>query len=251
MSEHLPQPVPAPGPRETAQRLALRAVAGLAGQVIIGFARLLTGVRALLAPGASLRAVPTLYFANHNSHGDFALLWATLPPELRQNTRPVAGEDYWLASGLRRFIGRDVFRALMIRRQPAEGAPPSTITPVDQMAQALEAGHSLIMFPEGTRNTTDATLLPFKSGLFHLALQCPRARLVPVWIENLKRVLPKGEVLPVPLACSVIYGPPITPQPDEDKDAFLQRARLAMLALRPAHARQDDAPAPATTEAAP
>lgn len=248
-------PAPAPVyPAEPAPKPDLQApwhrhlTAWGAGMAIIAFARLLTGARAVHAPGAQVSTAPTLYFANHNSHGDFVLLWATLPPALRANTRPVAGEDYWLASSLRRFIGQDVFRALMIRRQPAPEAgqaeAPVHTGPVDQMVEALGQGHSLIMFPEGTRNTTEAELLPFKSGLYHVARQCPQARLVPVWIENLKRVLPKGELVPVPLACTVHYGAPVVLRADEDRAAFLARARQAMLDLRPAHDQTLPAAAP-------
>ena len=62
------------------------------------------------------------------------------------------------------------------------------------MASALDTGASLIVFPEGTRNTTEAKLLPFKSGIYHLASRRPDVEFVPVWIENLHRVMPKGEV---------------------------------------------------------
>ena len=168
-----------------------------------------------------------VYFANHTSHGDFVLVWAALPGDLRELTRPVAAADYWQGSALRRFIGAQVFRALLIDRERSGGPDP-----VQQMADGLRAGDSLIMFPEGTRNTGDEVLLPLKSGLFHLARSCPEVRLVPVWIENLRRVLPKGSVLPVPLACTVEFGAPLKLQPDEDKAAFLARARAAMLALR-------------------
>ena len=212
-----------------------RALAWFAARAILGFARVVTGVRALRAR-EGLQAWPTLYFANHSSHGDFVLLWATLPPDLRVITRPVAGEDYWLGSRLRRFIGRDVFHALMIRRDGQREGDP-----VAQMVEALRAGDSLIMFPEGTRNTTDEVLLPLKSGLFHVATQCPDVRLVPVWIENLKRVLPKGMLLPVPLSCTVRFGEPLARAPEETKAEFLTRARQAMLALRPEH-DQGDAP---------
>ena len=130
------------------------------------------------------------------------LLWASLPPWLRRRTRPVAGADYWNKSALRRFIGGRVFRAVLIDRERKEGAPD----PVEQMVAALAGGDSLIIFPEGTRNTTDAVLLPFKSGLFHLAMQYPRAELVPVWINNLARVMPKGQLVPIPLLCTVTFG---------------------------------------------
>jgi 1-acyl-sn-glycerol-3-phosphate acyltransferase len=223
--------------KDDAPSLPRQAAAALSAWLIVLFARLLTGVRAVWS-GTGPKAEQTLYFANHTSHGDFVLLWATLPPDLRALTRPVAGQDYWEASPLRRFIGRDVFNALMIRRD-GSAAPGSEVNPVDQMKEALQAGDSLIMFPEGTRNTGEEVLLPLKSGLYHLARACPQVRLVPVWIENLKRVLPKGTLVPVPLACTVRYGAPIALAEGEDKAAFIARARAAMLDLRPEYDRED------------
>ena len=210
----------------------------VAAWLIVTAARLLTGVRAIWA-GTGPKAEQTLYFANHTSHGDFVLLWATLPTDLRALTRPVAGQDYWEASALRRFIGEDVFNALMIRR---DGSGPSAVTanPVEQMTHALLSGDSLIMFPEGTRNTGEETLLPLKSGLYHLALACPQVRLVPAWIENLKRVLPKGTLVPLPLACTVRYGAPLVLAAGEDKATFMARARAAMLDLRPEYDKAED-----------
>jgi 1-acyl-sn-glycerol-3-phosphate acyltransferase len=208
-----------------------RALAAMVGMLIVGFARALTGVRAIWSRNGP-EAGPTLYFANHSSHADFVLLWATLPPDLRRGTRPVAGEDYWNRSSLRRFIGVDVFRSLLIRRDGGAAAADAP-DPVRQMADALSAGDSLIMFPEGTRNTGEEVLLPLKSGLYHLARRCPEARLVPVWIENLKRVLPKGEIIPLPLACMVRFGEAMQVREGETKNDFIARARAAMLGLRP------------------
>ncbi|RST51443.1 lysophospholipid acyltransferase family protein [Variovorax sp. MHTC-1] len=218
----------------------LRKAAAIAcAWLIVVFAKLLTGVRAIWA-GTAPKAEQTLYFANHTSHGDFVLLWATLPPDLRALTRPVAGQDYWEASPLRRFIGRDVFNALMIRRDGKGAGGGEAANPVDQMTDALRSGDSLIMFPEGTRNIGEEVLLPLKSGLYHLARACPQVRLVPVWIENLKRVLPKGTLVPIPLACSVRYGAPISLAEGEDKNAFIARARAAMLDLRPEYDRAEE-----------
>lgn len=195
--------------------------------LIVGFARVMTGVRALWHGGAP-QATPTVYFANHTSHGDFVLLWSVLPPDLRGLTRPVAAADYWQGSRLRRFLAARVFRALLIDRLGRAGSP----CPIETMGRSLSAGDSLILFPEGTRNTGDEPLLPLRAGLFHLARTCPEVRLVPVWIENLRRVLPKGSLLPVPLACSVEFGPPLQRLPDEGRTEFMARARNALLALR-------------------
>lgn len=198
-------------------------------KAIVLFARLLTAVRAIwdgVGPVASKR----VYFANHTSNGDFVLIWAVLPPRIREKTRPVAASDYWLTSGLKRFIGRDVFNAVLIDRNPET----RTEDPVAQMTTALDEGSSLILFPEGKRNTSDVPLLPFKTGLFHLATQRPDVDLVPVWIENLNKVMPKGEVLPIPLLCTVRFGEAIRLNEGEGKDAFLERSRAALLALKDA-----------------
>ena len=119
----------------------------LASISITTLARTLTGVRAIWLVGAP-QATPTVYFANHRSHGDFVLLWTSLPPDLRSLTRPVAAADYWLASPMRRFIGCEVFRAVLIDRTGAADRSD----PIAQMAAALDTGDSLILFPEGTRN---------------------------------------------------------------------------------------------------
>ena len=212
----------------------------LVARAFIGFIRVLTGAQAYwrdVRPTAALR----IYYANHSSHGDFVLLWASLPPWLRRRTRPVAGADYWNKSALRRFIGGNVFRAVLIDRERKAAPDSNGPDPIEQMVAALANGDSLILFPEGTRNTTDAVLLPFKSGLFHLAAQYPRAELVPVWINNLARVMPKGQMLPIPLLCKVTFGASLPRVEGEDKAAFLARARGAMLALRPDQ-HDDDAP---------
>jgi 1-acyl-sn-glycerol-3-phosphate acyltransferase len=197
----------------------------MAGAIVI-FARTITAVRGVwkgVAPAPTRR----VYFANHTSNGDFILLWAAIPPQYRRHTRPVAAADYWLKNKWRAFIGRDVVRGVLIDRNPET----RTADPVSQMAEATDAGASLIIFPEGLRNMTGEALLPFKTGLYHLATQRPELELVPVWIENLNRVMPKGEIIPVPILCTVTFGAPLPY--DADKTRFLQAAYDAVLALKP------------------
>jgi 1-acyl-sn-glycerol-3-phosphate acyltransferase len=203
-------------------------VAGATGHAISIFARFMTAPRAIWQ-GIEPVQRQRVYFANHSSNGDFVLLWTVLPPALRRQTRPVAALDYWLKSPLRSFIGRDVFNAVLIDRRPEA----RTADPVAQMVEALDQRASLILFPEGQRNGTDAALLPFKSGLYHLAKARPEVDLVPVWIANLNKVMPKGEIIPVPLICTLTFGAPLHLAGNETKDTFLARASTALLSLAP------------------
>ena len=198
----------------------------LLGKIIILFARFVTAPRALWV-GIEPMPRQRVYFANHTSNGDFVLIWTVLPLALRKRTRPVAALDYWLTSPLRAFIGRDVFNAVLIDRRP-EGR---TDDPVSQMTAALDDGSSLILFPEGSRNAGDAALLPFKSGIYHLARHRPEVDLVPVWISNLNHVMPKGQIIPVPLICTLTFGAAIHIEANETKETFLARSSQSLLAL--------------------
>ncbi len=212
---------------------ALTLFAAKATATAIGlFARGVTAVQAVWE-GCAPEPVQRVYFANHTSNGDFVLVWTVLPDLMKKQTRPVAAADYWLTTRLRAFLGREVFNAVLIDRRPEA----RDVDPVDQMIGALDQGASLILFPEGKRNTTEQPLLPFKTGLFHLARQRPEVDLVPVWIANLNRVMPKGEVIPVPLVCTVTFGTPIHIAEREEKAVFLARAEAALVALAPAGAR--------------
>ncbi|MHC6227541.1 lysophospholipid acyltransferase family protein [Pseudomonas sp. X10] len=202
--------------------------AALTAFLITSGARLITGARALWL-GCTPQPVQRLYYANHSSHGDFVLLWASLPEPLRQRTRPVAGADYWQKPGIRDFLIRRVFNGVLIDRQRTDAHD----NPLQPILDALGQGDSLIFFPEGTRNLSDDPLLPFKSGLFHLANAYPDIELVPVWIANLNRVMPKGRALPLPLLCTLSFGEPLRLQTDESKQAFLDRASQALLNLAP------------------
>jgi 1-acyl-sn-glycerol-3-phosphate acyltransferase len=203
-------------------------IEGFVAGLVTLFARAVTAVRAEW--GTHLPDLrPRVYFANHVSHGDFVLVWTVLPKPVRQRTRPVAGAEYWLRDSIRRYIGTRVFNAVLVERE----AETRTTDPIQQMASALDDGSSLIFFPEGTRNVTEVPLLPFKSGLYRLALARPGVEMVPVWIANLNRAMPKGELIPVPILCTVSFGMAVRLREGEEKTAFLERARAALLSLRP------------------
>jgi 1-acyl-sn-glycerol-3-phosphate acyltransferase len=164
-----------------------------------------------------------IYFANHSSHLDAVILWAALPRAFRARTRPVAARDYWAAGRFRLWLANRVFHALLIERRKITQEQ----NPLRDMLAALDAGDSLILFPEGTRSS-DLEPRKFKSGLFHLAKERPNVEFVPVYLENLNRILPKGEMLPVPLLGSVTIGGSISLQDGETRELFLERARQAV-----------------------
>jgi 1-acyl-sn-glycerol-3-phosphate acyltransferase len=197
-----------------------------AGFVLSTVARLITGAQGHWI-GTSPKAEQRIYFANHQSHFDAVLVWAALPHELRATTRPIAARDYWTSSKLKHWITREVFNAVYVSRTRQEDEDP-----LQPLFEVLKSGDSLVIFPEGTRGF-QGDPLPFKSGLYHLTEQYPNAQLIPTWIDNVQRVMPKGEVVPVPLLCSVSFGAPVVLAPGEDKRAFLERARAAVIALRP------------------
>jgi len=199
-----------------------------AGLMLAGVARLITGAQGHWY-GAPPKAEQRIYFANHQSHFDWVLIWAALPSDLRTVTRPIAARDYWTSSTLKHWITREIFNAVYVSRERSADEDP-----LEPLTEALRHGDSLVIFPEGTRGHTGDPA-PFKAGLYHLAQAFPEVQLIPAWIDNVQRVMPKGEVVPVPILCSVTFGAPLALQAGEDKRAFLERARTAVIALRSVH----------------
>jgi 1-acyl-sn-glycerol-3-phosphate acyltransferase len=202
-------------------------LADLMGSLLVGVARLITGTQGHWK-GCPPKAEQRIYFANHQSHFDWVLIWAALPHELRAVTRPIAAKDYWTAGRFKHWLTREVFHAVYVARQRSDDQDP-----LEPLLEALQHGDSLVIFPEGTRSNRGEPQA-FKSGLYHLAEAFAQVPLIPAWIHNVQRVMPKGEVVPVPILCSVTFGAPLPRVAGEDKAAFLERARQAVLELRPA-----------------
>lgn len=179
--------------------------------------------------------VQRIFFANHSSHLDFIVVWSALPKALREKTRPIAGRDYWMKGRVRRYLSAKVFRAILIDRRPRDGSAQEKSVAardaINQMAMEMGKEFSIIVFPEGTRGTGEE-VAPFKSGLYHLCQIKPDVQLVPVYLDNMNRILPKGELLPVPMLSRVVFGEPMELRRGEPKEQFLARARAALIRLK-------------------
>jgi 1-acyl-sn-glycerol-3-phosphate acyltransferase len=176
--------------------------------------------------GAAPSDMQRIYFANHSSHMDTLVLWSALPPALRARTRPVAAKDYWGGSAFRRYISGKGFNVVLIERARQD----RSVDPLQPLYEVLASGQSLIIFPEGTRKPQSLPD-PFKSGLYHLSQRFPNVELVPVYLENLHRSMPKGTFFPLPLICTVRFGAPLARNVNETKEDFLIRARQEVVAL--------------------
>jgi 1-acyl-sn-glycerol-3-phosphate acyltransferase len=196
-------------------------------------------VLALLArflSGSSVRWIDSqpdtcqrVYFANHTSHLDAIVLWSALPQHVRTLTRPVAAKDYWTAGAVRRYLANKVFNAILIDRTQIKVHH----SPVDMMIREIGQLYSLIVFPEGGRSSgPEPEIGEFKSGLYYLCKRRPDLELIPVHIDNMNRILPRGEFLPVPLLTCISFGPPLWLEAGEPKTSFLERARHAVQRLR-------------------
>ena len=133
------------------------------GMLVSFVARLVTGAQGHWK-GCPPEALQRIYFANHQSHLDWVLIWAALPDDLRVRTRPIAARDYWTANPFKHWLTREVFNAVYVSRQRSADQDP-----LEPLAEALQLGDSLVIFPEGTRSSKGEPL-PFKSGLYHLSL---------------------------------------------------------------------------------
>jgi 1-acyl-sn-glycerol-3-phosphate acyltransferase len=215
--------------RASQELLGLSVRHNIAAFVLAAAARFFCGKPAWTT---TLDGRPRVYYANHTSHLDFVVIWGSLPRRLRMWTRPVAGRDYWEKTALRRCIAHQFLDALLVDRAGSDADRDIVVRlaerSVERSVRALDRGSSLIVFPEGTRGP-GGDVQPFKSGLYHLARARPDVEFVPVLLENMHRILPKGETIPAPLSGTVAFGTPLRLRPGETKAAFLARARQALL----------------------
>ncbi len=168
-----------------------------------------------------------VYYANHTSHLDILVIWSALPDYVRRYVRPVAAKDYWSKGIFKPYIASRLFNAILLERQHIKAHQ----NPIDDMLREMGNQYSIIIFPEGGRQSS-GKMAEFKSGLYHMCKKRPELELIPIYIDNMNRILPRGTYLPVPLLSRVTFGSPIWLEENEKKNDFLERARQAVLDLK-------------------
>jgi 1-acyl-sn-glycerol-3-phosphate acyltransferase len=197
----------------------------MTAELLAMFVRFATGVR-VVGPVEGWTGKPCVFFANHGSNLDALVIWAALPREIRDHTSPVAARDYWTKNAIRRWISGRIFRAVLLNRK---GRPDDRSHPLQCVFDTLEGGRSIIIFPEGTRSP-DGSLNDFKPGIFCIRERFPACAMIPVSLQNLNRILPKGQAVPLPLIGRITVHPPLDSQADECRVDFLARAKAAVAA---------------------
>ncbi|MGH7913805.1 MAG: lysophospholipid acyltransferase family protein, partial [Candidatus Binataceae bacterium] len=128
-----------------------------------------------------------LVVANHASHLDFALASYALGAPGRELV-VLAAKDYFFNTNARRFVVSNFTRLIPFDRERAQ------LDSLDDAIDELNAGRSVLMFPEGTRST-DGAVQEFKSGAGYLALR-GGCDVLPVRISGTYEVLGKGSIIP-------------------------------------------------------
>lgn len=142
--------------------------------------------------------------ANHNTHMDTLFLLRLFPLGLIGKVKVVAAKDYF-SHGPGGRIGRALFDLILLDRHARNAE--DAMTPINE---ALQAGCSIVLFPEGTRGEP-GVVQTFKAGIGKLALNHPDVPIQPACIHGVEKTLPRGGLVPVPFAVRIellqpVYG---------------------------------------------
>jgi len=143
---------------------------------------------------------PCILAANHNSHLDILVIYAALPVRLIVSSHVVAAQDYFAPRRLLFAAVDFLFKPVWVDRESAGS------NCMDRMHSYLDAGDSIIIFPEGTRGEA-GKMGRFHCGVGKLAAEHPRIPLLPVFLRGTERALPRKASLPLPIWQHVSIGP--------------------------------------------
>ncbi len=187
----------------------------------------LVGIRYKLAGRENLpRGRSAVFCANHQSNVDPPVIYRAVHPRLRVLYKQEIDRIPLLARAFR------VAGFIPIDRHNKESAMRS----IDKGAASLRAGHSFLIFPEGTRSRTDE-LLPFKKGGFRMAIKAG-APIVPVAISGGRAAMVRGSFVIRPVTLTIRIGRPVETRDVgvERRDELIEQVRheiATLLALGP------------------
>jgi 1-acyl-sn-glycerol-3-phosphate acyltransferase len=183
-----------------------------------------------------MQTAPCILVANHSSHYDAAVLLSAFPYSQMHRVHPIAAKDYFFSSKLKGLFFRVFMNVLPIERSAnmSEAFVPTE--------DALSRGHSIIIFPEGTRSKTGA-MRNFKAGVGYLAAKF-KIPVLPVYIDGAHRAFGKGSAFPKAIKITVVYGKPIyfegNPEDREDWSAFAGSLKDEICRVGRAYSRAKD-----------
>ncbi len=164
-----------------------------------------------------------VYYANHTSHFDLLVVLSALKRPQRRNLHPIAAKEYWGKNWIRRFISLHVLDAIFIDRRHPQRAKQT----FNVIHDKLNAGQSILVFPEGTRHETDVHP-EFHNGIYLIAKMRPETLFIPIYLKGFDRTLPKGEYLPAPNMGEITFRQGLQILPNDTKQTFTERCRLAL-----------------------
>ena len=196
----------------------------------------LSFVRPVLRWGAGVRyrrrslvpRGPCLVVSNHNSHLDAPVLMGLFPLRRLAKIHPVAAADYFGTTWLWRTLAMILMNGIPIERRPVAGSDP-----LAPLAEHLEAGHSLVFFPEGSRGEA-GVVAQFRPGIGRLLRRVPGLLVVPVFLSGPERIWPRGQLVPVPLNIDAIVGKPRSYPADLEPREIAEQVQRDVLSLAPA-----------------
>lgn len=143
--------------------------------------------------------------ANHNSHLDTMTILASLPRKIIHRVKPVAAADHFGKTRSKEKLTNYFVNTILIQRKRDKENPEND--PIHRMIKALDAGYSLIIFPEGTRGEPEVRQ-PLKPGIALVLKERPHIKYVPAYMKGMGKAMPKDDSLIVPHNSSLVYGAP-------------------------------------------
>ena len=180
---------------------------------------------------------PVIYIANHNSHLDAMSLMTIVPSNRIHLTHSVAAQDFFGRSGFRSWSMKNLVNAVLISRTKEE----RDVDPIELLDSMLRQGHSLILFPEGTRGVP-GVMADFKRGVGHLASRHPDIPVIPVYLDGLYRNLPKGRTLIVPFGGTLVMGDPLIFPAGTTVEVITEKAQSAIASMASALKNENKIP---------